>query len=97
SPRECFPPAADLTAMQVVAQIDETDIAKISVGQPVTLGVDAFPNQTFSGAVSQIRLQPQVVSNVTTYSTIVDVPNRELKLKPGMTADVKIEIARRDD
>jgi HlyD family secretion protein len=47
--------------------------------------------------VSQIRLQPQVVSNVTTYNTIVDVPNQELKLKPGMTADVKIEIARRDD
>jgi HlyD family secretion protein len=94
---EIFLIAADLTAMQVVAQIDETDIAKISVGQPVTLGVDAFPNQTFSGAVSQIRLQPQVVSNVTTYSTIVDVPNRELKLKPGMTAEVKIEIARRDD
>jgi HlyD family secretion protein len=94
---EIFLIAADLTAMQVVAQIDETDIAKVSVGQPVILGVDAFPNQTFAGAVSQIRLQPQVVSNVTTYNTIVDVPNRELKLKPGMTADVKIQIARRDD
>jgi len=94
---EIFLIAADLTAMQVVAQVDETDIAKVSVGQPVNLSVDAFPNQVFTGAVSQIRLQPQVVSNVTTYSTIVDVPNRELKLKPGMTADVKIEIARRDD
>jgi HlyD family secretion protein len=94
---EIFLIAADLTAMQVVAQVDETDIAKVSVGQQVSLSVDAFPNQAFTGAVSQIRLQPQVVSNVTTYSTIVDVPNRELKLKPGMTADVKIEIARRDD
>ena len=58
--------------------------------------MDAFPNQMFAGNVSQIRLQPQVVSNVTTYNTIVDVPNRELKLKPGMTADVTIEVARRD-
>ena len=77
--------------------MDETDISKVSVGQSVAVKVDAYPNETFSGAVSQIRLQPQVVSNVTTYSAIVDVPNPDLRLKPGMTATVTIEVARRDD
>ena len=89
--------AADLADMQVAAQIDETDVSRIAEGQAVAIRVDAYANETFAGVVSQIRLQPQVVSNVTTYATIIDVPNAELKLKPGMTADVKIEIARRDD
>lgn len=94
---ELFLIAADLGDMQALAQIDETDISKVSVGQPVTVKVDAYPNETFSGEVSQIRLQPQVVSNVTTYSAIVDVPNPDLRLKPGMTASVTIEVARKDD
>lgn len=94
---ELFLIAADLGDMQALAQIDETDISKVAVGQPVTVKVDAYPNDTFKGEVSQIRLQPQVVSNVTTYSAIVDVPNPDLRLKPGMTASVAIEIAHRDD
>jgi HlyD family secretion protein len=94
---ELFLIAADLGDMQALAQIDETDISKVAVGQSVAVRVDAYPNETFSGEVSQIRLQPQVVSNVTTYSAIVDVPNPDLRLKPGMTASVIIEVARRDD
>lgn len=94
---ELFVIAADLGDMQVLAQIDETDVSKIGIGQPVRVKVDAYPDETFDGAVSQIRLQAQVVSNVTTYSAIVDVPNTDLRLKPGMTASVTIEIARRDD
>jgi HlyD family secretion protein len=63
----------------------------------VTFHVDAYPTETFEGTVSQIRLQPVVVSNVTTYATVIDVPNAQLKLKPGMTANVKVEIAKRTD
>jgi HlyD family secretion protein len=59
--------------------------------------VDAYPNETFKGRVEQVRLQPTIVQNVTTYSTIISAPNAELKLKPGMTANVKVEIARRDN
>jgi HlyD family secretion protein len=87
--------AADLTKMQVLANIDEADVGRMRPGQTVTFRVDAFPNDTFSGAVEQVRLQPAVVQNVVTYSTVIAVPNAELKLKPGMTANVSIEIARR--
>ena len=89
--------AADLTKMQVNANIDEADVGRIRPGQHVTFRVDAYPTETFEGTVSQIRLQPLVVSNVTTYGTVIDVPNTELKLKPGMTANVKVEIAKRSD
>jgi HlyD family secretion protein len=89
--------AADLTKMQVNADIDEADIGQITNGEPVTFGVDAYPGQTFRGTVSQVRLQPTVVSNVTTYNAIVDVPNPDLRLKPGMTATVTVEVARRDE
>ena len=89
--------AADLTKMQVNANIDEADVGRIRPGQHVTFRVDAYPTETFDGVVSQIRLQPVVVSNVTTYGTVIDVPNPQLKLKPGMTANVKVEIARRAD
>lgn len=92
-----FQIAADLTKMQVNASIDESDIGRVAAGQQVTFRVDAYPNQTFTGTLTQVRLQPAVVQNVTTYSAIIDVPNPELKLKPGMTATVSIEIARRDD
>jgi HlyD family secretion protein len=92
-----FQIAADLTKMQVNASIDESDIGRIAPGQHVTFRVDAYPTETFSGTMTQVRLQPTVVQNVTTYSAIIDVPNRELKLKPGMTATVSVEIARRDD
>jgi HlyD family secretion protein len=89
--------AADLTKMQVNANIDEADVGRIRPGQHVTFRVDAYPSDTFNGTVSQIRLQPVVVQNVTTYGTIVDVPNDELKLKPGMTANLKVEISKRGD
>jgi HlyD family secretion protein len=89
--------AADLTKMQVNANIDEADVGRIRPGQHVTFHVDAYPTDNFEGTVSQIRLQPVVVSNVTTYGTVIDVPNPQLKLKPGMTANVKVEIAKRND
>jgi HlyD family secretion protein len=87
--------AADLTEMQVNANIDEADVGRIRPNQHVTFRVDAYPTDTFQGTVTQVRLQPVVVQNVTTYGAVISVPNRELKLKPGMTANVKIEIAKR--
>src|SRR5438874_604337 len=89
--------AADLTKMQVNANIDEADVGRIRPGQHVTFKVDAYPGEEFQGTVAQIRLQPVVVQNVTTYGTVIDVPNEQLKLKPGMTANVKVEIAKRSD
>ena len=89
--------AADLTKMQVLASIDEADVGRMRPGQVVTFRVDAYPTETFTGAVEQVRLQPAVVQNVVTYSTVISVPNSELKLKPGMTANVTIEIARRNN
>ena len=85
--------AADLTKMQVLANIDEADVGRMRPGQVVTFRVDAFPTETFNGMVEQVRLQPAVVQNVVTYSTVIAVPNGELKLKPGMTANVNIEIS----
>jgi HlyD family secretion protein len=92
-----FSIANDLTEMQVSASIDESDIGRIEPAQRVTFQVDAYPGQPFTGTVSQVRLQPTVVQNVTTYSVIIDAPNKALKLKPGMTANVSIEIAARED
>ena len=89
--------AADLTKMQVNANIDEADVGRIRPGQTVTFHVDAYPTEEFEGTVAQIRLQPVVVQNVTTYGTIINVPNNDLKLKPGMTANLKVQIARRSD
>jgi HlyD family secretion protein len=86
--------AADLTKMQVVANLDESDVGRIRPGQRVTFRVDAYPNEQFVGSVSQVRLEPKVQQNVVTYATVIDVPNNELKLKPGMTANVNVEIAR---
>src|SRR5947209_989490 len=89
--------AADLTKMQVNANIDEADVGRIRPGQAVTFRVDAYPTEEFQGNVAQIRLQPVVVQNVTTYGTIINVPNDDLKLKPGMTANLKVQIAKRTD
>ncbi len=89
--------AADLTKMQVLASLDESDVGRIRPGQAVRFRVDAFPTEEFLGAVTQVRLQPTTVQNVVTYQTVIDVPNPQLKLKPGMTANVNIEIARRQD
>jgi HlyD family secretion protein len=92
-----FSIAADLTKMQVSASIDESDIGQIRPQQRATFRVDAYPTEQFAGTVTQVRLQPTIVQNVTTYSVIVDVPNPELKLKPGMTANIAIEVASRTD
>ena len=89
--------AKDLTRMQVEASIDEADIGRIQPGQAVTFRVDAYPRESFMGTVVQVRLEPQVVQNVVSYVTVIDVPNLDGKLKPGMTANVEIEIARADD
>jgi HlyD family secretion protein len=89
--------AADLTKMQVNASIDEADIGQIRDGQPATFRVDAFPDVQFAGTVSQVRLQATIVQNVTTYNAIIDVQNRELQLRPGMTANVRIEVASRTE
>lgn len=88
--------AQDLTRMQANASIDESDVGSVQPGQPVSFTVDAYPGEEFSGQVSQVRLQPAVVQNVVTYTAMIDVPNPDLKLKPGMTANVVVEIARRD-
>ena len=92
-----FTIAADLSEMQVKADIDESDIGRVRQGQAVTFSVDAYSGQTFTGVVTEVRLQPTVIQNVTTYSVMIDAPNRMLELKPGMTANVRIEIARRDN
>jgi HlyD family secretion protein len=85
--------AQDLTQMQVSASIDESDIGRVAAGQPVTFKVDAYPNQTFSGTVSQVRLEPKTEQNVVSYTTMIDVPNEDLRLKPGMTANVTVQTA----
>ena len=94
---ELFVLAADLTQMRVIANIDEADVGRIRPGQPATFTVDAYAADEFEGTVSQIRLGPVVLQNVVTYATVIDVPNADLRLKPGMTATVTLEIARRDD
>jgi len=87
-----FTIANDLTKMQVQASIDEADIGKILVGQDVTFTVDAYDDQTFNGTVKQVRLQPVITQNVVNYTVIVDVPNPDLKLLPGMTANITVMI-----
>ena len=89
--------AADLSKMKVNANIDEADVGRIRPGQHVVFRVDAYPSDDFTGRVSQIRLQPTTVQNVVTYATVIDVPNPDLRLKPGMTANVSIQIAHRTD
>lgn len=88
-----FTIAQDLTKMQVYAKTDESDVGSIRVGQPVTFKVDAFPKDTFRGAVSQVRMNATMVQNVVTYDTVVDFANPDLKLFPGMTAYVSIPVA----
>jgi HlyD family secretion protein len=82
--------AQDLTQMQIDTNVDEADIGKILVGQPVQFSVDAYPDITFNGKVSEIRNAPTTVQNVVTYIVVIKVDNPELKLKPGMTANVSI-------
>lgn len=82
--------AKDLTKMQVQAAVDEADIGNVKNGQRVTFTVDAFPDNVFDGTVQEVRLRPSVSSNVVTYSTIIDAPNGDMKLKPGMTANITV-------
>jgi HlyD family secretion protein len=89
--------AADLSQMQVKASVDESDLGVVKEGQPVTFSVDAYPQETFQGVVKQVRLNPVVDQNVVTYATIITAPNPELKLRPGMTASVIVEVQRTDD
>jgi HlyD family secretion protein len=89
--------ANDLTKMQIIAAVAEADIGSVKVGQSVNFTVDAFPNQQFRGRVSLIRNSPQTQQNVVIYQTIIDVNNPDLKLRPGMTANVSIVIAERDN
>ena len=94
---ELFVIAADLTKMRVIANVDESDVGRIRPRQRVTFTVDAFPAEEFEGSVSQIRLEPIVTQNVVTYATVIDAPNPDLKLKPGMTATITVEVARREN
>jgi len=85
--------ANDLRKMQVQTTVDESDIGRISIGQEATFTVDAYPDETFHGSISQIRLNPVTVQNVVNYTVVVDVDNDQLKLMPGMTANVKVLVA----
>jgi HlyD family secretion protein len=87
-----FTIAEDLTKMQVEADVDEADLGQVKLGQHVTFTVDAYPNETFAGTVSQIRISPKVTNNVVTYTVIVNAPNPDEKLFPGMTASIRINI-----
>ncbi len=89
--------AKDLTKMQVDTNVSESDIGGIQSGQEAEFQVDAFPNRTFEGVVGQVRQAPITVQNVVTYDVVVEVANPELLLKPGMTANVTIITAKRDD
>jgi HlyD family secretion protein len=89
--------ANDLTKMQINASVAEADIGGVEVGQEVNFTVDAFPSQRFHGRVVQVRNSPVTVQNVVTYDTIIEVANPELKLKPGMTANVAIVLAGREN
>jgi HlyD family secretion protein len=92
-----FTIAKDLSRMQVEASVDEADIGQTRQGQQVTFTVDAYPNEEFHGVVTQVRLAPVIVQNVVTYVVIIEVPNPDLKLRPGMTATVSILIENREN
>ncbi len=92
-----FTIANDLTKMQVQAAVDEADIGRVQNGEDVLFTVDAYPEQTFHGTVTQIRLMPVTVQNVITYTVIIDVPNPDMKLMPGMTATITILVTKREN
>lgn len=92
-----FTIANDLAKMQIDSNVAEADVGSVAVDQKVDFTVDAFPSRTFHGQVVQVRNAPITVQNVVTYDTVIGVSNADLKLKPGMTANVSIVIAQRDD
>ena len=94
---ELFTIAQDLTDMRVIADIDEADIGGVQEGQRVTFTVDAFPEDKFEGQVTQVRQQATTSSNVVTYEVVISAPNKDLKLKPGLTANVTIYTLEKND
>ena len=92
-----FTIAANLTEMQVIANVDEADIGYIAEGQRASFQVDAFPGQVFEATISQVRINPQTESNVVTYEVVVDAPNPDQLLKPGMTANITIYTQEEND
>lgn len=92
-----FTIANDLTKMQVIANVDEADIGQVKLGQRVSFIVDAFPNDVFQGEVLQIRLEATTTSNVVTYEVVINAPNPDLKLKPGLTANISIYVLEKND
>ena len=94
---ELFTIAQDLTDMRVIADIDEADIGGVKEGQRVSFTVDAFPDDHFQGNVTQVRQQATTESNVVTYEVVISAPNNDLKLKPGLTANVTIYILEKND
>ena len=94
---ELFNIAQDLTDMRVIANIDEADIGGVKEGQRVTFTVDAFPDDKFEGQVTQVRQEATTTSNVVTYEVVIGAPNKDLKLKPGLTANVTIYTLEKDD
>ena len=94
---ELFVIAQDLTDMRVIADIDEADIGGVKDGQRVTFTVDAFPDDMFEGVVTQVRQQATTESNVVTYEVVISAPNNDLKLKPGLTANVTIFTLEKND
>ena len=94
---ELFTIAQDLTDMRVIANIDEADIGGVQEGQRVTFTVDAFPDDKFEGQVTQVRQQATTESNVVTYEVVISAPNKDLKLKPGLTANVTIFTLEKND
>ena len=94
---ELFTIAQDLQKMQIEVNVSEADIGKVKEGQDVEYTLDGYPDTTFKGKVTQVRISPTTVSNVVTYSVIVGVDNKDLKLKPGMTANVSIITAKHEN
>lgn len=94
---ELFTIAQDLEKMQIEVNVSEADIGEVKEGQDVTYTLDGYPNSVFEGKVTQVRISPTTVSNVVTYSVIVSVDNKDLKLKPGMTANVSIITAKNEN
>lgn len=92
---ELFTIAQDLTNMQVVADVDEADIGDVKEGERVSFTVDAYPDDTFEGEVKQVRQEATTTNNVVTYEVVISAPNADLKLKPGLTANVTIYTAER--
>jgi HlyD family secretion protein len=91
-----FSIANDLSRMQVQADVDEADIGQVKVGQKATFTVDAYPDETFNGEIAQVRINPVMVQNVVNYIVIINVPNPNLKLMPGLTANISINVLKHD-